>query len=97
MDNRRFDTVVRNLAPGASRRALLKGLLGLGGVVAAGVELHQADAARRGFSGPVFPAVVPTEPPCINPDTCVFDACCAGFFCCNGQECIPNDAICGVA
>lgn len=97
MDDRRFDTVVRNLASGTSRRTLLKGILGLGGVAAVGVELHQADAARRGFSGPVFPTEVPTEPPCANPPSCASgQLCCDGFRCCNG-DCIPEGDECGVS
>jgi hypothetical protein len=96
MDDRKLDTIARNLASGTSRRGMLKGLLGLGGIAIAGVGAHDARAARRGFTGPSFPHPVPTEPPCINPDTCVFEGCCAGFICCNGQECIPEDAICGV-
>jgi hypothetical protein len=97
MDDRKFDTITRNWASGTSRRAVLKGFLGLGGIVAAGVELHHAGAARRGFSGPVFPGLTPTEPPCVNPDSCLVSACCSGFRCCNGQHCIPNDDICEVA
>ena len=31
MDDRRFDSLARSLASGASRRSVLKGLLGLGG------------------------------------------------------------------
>lgn len=55
MDDRRFDAFVRSLASGQSRRAVLKGLLGLGGLAAIGVSRPgpSADAARR-------PAPTPT-------------------------------------
>jgi hypothetical protein len=41
----------------------LRGLLGLGGVTAAGVTLHDAEAARRGSSGPPTPGAEPTQAP----------------------------------
>lgn len=48
MDDRRFDAFVRQLANGQSRRTLLKGLLGLGGVALAGTATAgTAGAARR--------------------------------------------------
>jgi len=96
MDDQQFDTFARNLASGTNRRAVLKGLLGLGGVAAAAIELHSASAARRGFSGPALPGFTPTEPPCVNPPSCASgQSCCSGYYCCNGQ-CIANDLLCGV-
>jgi hypothetical protein len=97
MDERKFDTIARTLASGTSRRRMLKGLLGVGGMAIAAAGLQDASAARRGFTGPTFPRPEPTEPPCINPNICAVSGCCAGFICCNGQECIPQDAICGIA
>lgn len=49
MDDRRFDSLVKSLASGASRRKVLKGLLGLGGAAAVGGTLLEgpAEAARR--------------------------------------------------
>ena len=49
MDDRRFDSFARSLASGASRRSVLKGLLGLGGAAATGGMLRSdaAEAARR--------------------------------------------------
>ncbi len=49
MDDRRFDALVKSVAAGGSRRAVLKGLLGLGGVALAGGALLDRDteAARR--------------------------------------------------
>jgi hypothetical protein len=97
MDERKFDTIARTLASGTSRRKMLKGMLGVGGMAIAAAGLQDANAARRGFTGPTFPRPEPTEPPCINPNVCAVSGCCAGFICCNGQECIPEDAICGIA
>lgn len=52
MDDRRFDVLTRSFATERSRRALLKGWLGLGAATTAGVVLSgRADAARRGFGG----------------------------------------------
>ena len=51
MDGRRFDTLTRAFGQRGSRRTLLKGLLGLGGLTAAAV-LHDTKAAQRGQSGP---------------------------------------------
>ena len=49
--------------PRGSRRALVKGLLGLGGVTAAAAVLHDTDAARRGQPGPATTGPQPTLPP----------------------------------
>ena len=61
MDDRRFDALTRQLGRGGSRRTLLKTLIGLGGVAATGVVLHDTDAARRGYSGPPTLAPLPTR------------------------------------
>jgi hypothetical protein len=99
MDDDRFDQFTRTFARSGSRRTLLKSLLGLGGVAAAGAALHDADAARRGYAGPPIPAPRPTEPPlgeCIalecNGQCCDRHAtvCCGGFCCtggCHETEC----------
>jgi len=83
MDDRRFDSIARTLASSSSRRAALKGLLGIGGILAAGlVGTDRADAARRGFSGP---SILPPPPPiCISDgDACPSDLsqCCSGYCC----------------
>ena len=59
MDDRRFDALVKSVAAGTSRRAVLKGLLGLGGVAVAGGALldDDAQAARR-------PTPTPKPPTC---------------------------------
>jgi hypothetical protein len=90
MDDRRFDAIARNLASGTSRRALLAGLLGLGGIAAAGIDRHHAGAARRGFRAPRFlPATQ-----CSSDYDCGGDAvCCVGDCCSPGQSCVttPNN------
>lgn len=101
MDDRRFDSVTRTFAQNRSRRTLLKGLLGIGGVTAttAVMRLHDAGAARRGYSGPSFPVKPTPTPPisdcdglecsgqcCDQTDT----SCCGGYCCagaCHGTEC----------
>ena len=62
MDDRQFDRLTRAIGSGASRRALLKGLIGAGGVIGL-VEIMtgSGDAARRGFTGPTLPDT-PTPP-----------------------------------
>ncbi len=70
MEDRTFDTFAKALAQGRNRRTMLKGLLGIGGAVAAGSMLDkEADAARRGFSGPKQPTPVSPAPTC-DPNTC---------------------------
>jgi hypothetical protein len=55
MDDRRFDSLVRTIATGRSRRQVLKGMLGLGAVAAgATITAADADAKRR------------VEPPCTS-------------------------------
>ena len=100
MDDRRFDSVTRAMANGASRRSVIKALLGLGALAGAGSVLHEADAARRGFAGPPILKPTPTPPisdcdglscngDCCDPDETI---CCNGF-CCNGtcheSQCCP--------
>jgi len=49
MDDRRFDALVKSLATGRSRRAVLKGLLGLGGAaLGCGVRCSNRKRKRRG-------------------------------------------------
>lgn len=106
MDDRRFDSITRAMANGASRRTMLKAFLGLGVITSAGAVLHDADAARRGYSGPPIPRKTPTPPitdcdglscngECCDPDETV---CCDGY-CCNGtchdsQCCPPGNSWC---
>lgn len=63
MDDRRFDSLVRAVATGASRRAVLKGILGLGGVVLTGgiVLEDDTDAARRPTVSPTLTSICPGQ------------------------------------
>lgn len=94
MDDRRFDALARSLASASNRRQVLKGLLGLGGVTAAGAIAPGADAARR-------PAPTPKPPSCPGQQTwqngactcppnttgCGPDCCPAGAQCCDNACC----------
>ncbi len=51
MDDRRFDAVTRSLGRTTSRRQVMRGTLALLGA-AVGLRALDADAARRGYSGP---------------------------------------------
>src|SRR5262245_18680249 len=94
MDDDRFDSLARSLAAGRSRRAMLKGMLGLGGavVVTAAALPDHADAARRGFSGPVLPT--PCVPSCSG-TTCGPDGCGGSCRCGLGLICIIETVLCG--
>ncbi len=95
MDDRRFDDVIRALGSGASRRTVLRGLLGLGaGAATASVASERASAARRGFAGPTFPTPdpTPTPPPCAQIGDACGAGCCSGN-CCDGT-CLVDGACC---
>lgn len=89
MDDRRFDSLVKAAASGASRRSILKGVLGLGGAaVVGGAALDRdADAARRPSPTPK-PATCPgNQIPgpsgiCTCPGTAPYKC---GPDCCTGQ------------
>lgn len=91
MDDRRFDSLVKALAAGRSRRALFKGVFGLGGATLIGGALlaDEADAARR-------PAPTQTPPKCPGQQTWNGLACACpsgldrcGPDCCNASG-IPD-------
>ena len=65
MDDRRFDNLVKSIATTASRRTVLRGVLGVAASAAGVTALRgsDTDAARRGFSGPTFPTPRPTATP----------------------------------
>ena len=91
MDDRRFDQLVKAVASGASRRSVLKGMLGLGGAALVGSAVLEpaADAARR-------PTPTPKPPSCPGQQTPVGGQCICqvpkapgpykcGPDCCTGQ------------
>src|SRR5689334_6521114 len=95
MDDRRFDHPVRSLANGGSRRTLIKGLLGLGGIAAVGsVALDdEVRAARRSTPTPKPPTCPGSQvwdgSACVCPSgtQCGPDCCPAGAQCCNSACC----------
>jgi hypothetical protein len=94
MDDKRFDSIARQLGSGSSRRSVLKGLLGVGGVAAAGLVVHgQTDAARRGFTGPFGPTptttCVPVGGPC---ELGHFEVCCS--LCCTTTDNGAGPTVC---
>ena len=96
MDDRRFDSLARSLAAGRSRREVIKGMLGLGGAAVAGIALasDDAQAARRGFSGPTLPT--PTCVPQCAGAVCGGDGCggacgeCSGTATCFEGACFRS-------
>ena len=92
MDDRRFDSLAKAVASGASRRSVLKGILGLGGAALAGGVLldGDTDAARRPTPTPKPVKCpgnqVPVGGVCTCPGTAPYKC---GPACCTGQ---PGDA-----
>lgn len=102
MDDRRFDGLTRALAGGASRRSVIKALLGLGGAAALAplAQSGEADAARRPTAGPT---PIPSCPGiqvwsngqcgCPSGVTCGPTCCQTAAQCCDGA-CCPTGSIC---
>jgi hypothetical protein len=93
VENRRFDSLARSLASGASRRSVLKGLLGLGGAAVAGGVLRDeaADAARRPTPTPK-PVTCPGRQTwngsqCVCPGDAPYKC---GSDCCTGEADDPS-------
>jgi hypothetical protein len=88
MDDRRFDSLARSLANGASRRSVLKGILGLGGAAVAGGTLldGKTEAARRPTPTPKPVRCPGNQTPvggvCTCPDTAPYEC---GPACCTGE------------
>lgn len=82
MDAERFDAVVKDLAGRPSRRRVLAGLLGIaGGAVGLTVASREADAARRGFTGPKLwsaSTCAPVGDPCASAENCCSLCCVSG-------------------
>jgi hypothetical protein len=98
LDSHRFDSLVKSFARGANRRAVLKGLLGLGAgaAIAAPVLHHETDAARRPTPTPK-PVKCPqgqqwngVECHCISGETCGSDCCLIGSECCDSACCFGH-------
>ncbi len=71
MEHRTFDSLTKALAQGRSRRSLLKGMFGIGTAAVSGAVLNRdADAARRGYSGPFPKPTVVAGPPTCNDQNC---------------------------
>src|SRR5687768_15825743 len=96
MDDRRIDLISKALAGEASRRALLRALLGLGSATAAAVVIHDASSRTAG-TRPAIPPPPPPQPtpvPTVSPPTptpppcggfaCGLDCCEAEHQCCDG-------------
>ena len=90
MDDQRFDSLVRSLASGGSRRQVLKGMLGIGVVLGGAAATQGADAARRGFAGPTFPTLTPCQPVCVG-STCGRNGCGGTCSCGDGRSCIGGN------
>jgi hypothetical protein len=107
VDERGFDNLVRSLAVGASRRSVVRTLIGALAVIGGGAAVRETEAARRGFSGPAVPTLpidpFPCRPSC-NGQTCGSDGCGGTCTCPGGGNCIclttsgiPNaGAVCAV-
>ena len=90
MEDLRFDALTRALATGRSRRQVLRALIGVGAFASGGALTHDADAARRGYSGPGKPPVIgPCQPFC-PPGACGMSDGCRGTCSCStaGESCI---------
>ena len=92
MDDRRFDALTRTLAQDCTRRQVLTGLAGAGIASLATIvrSSDDAQAARRGYSGPTFPAPAPCTNGCSEACACAPNHICIGGTCfapCIGCAC----------
>jgi hypothetical protein len=94
MEDRRFDALARAFGRGGSRRTVLKGLLGLSGLVTAAEITSNTDAARR--PTPTVPPVQPTAAPPCSGEVCN-GQCCDGQCTSNGACCPDGNSVCGPA
>jgi hypothetical protein len=88
VDERGFDELVRSLAAGASRRHVLRILVGASVTLGGAAVTQGAEAARRGFSAPKPPTdPLPCRPDC-NGLTCGPNGCGGTCACPGGGNCI---------
>lgn len=95
MDATKFDSLAKSLAEKQNRRQVLKGLVGISGAAVAGLVVKNgADAARRGFAGPLKPTPAPPAPcvPDCGEDVCEVSDGCGGTCLCQGSDtCVDNE------
>jgi hypothetical protein len=93
MEDKRFDSIARQLGSGSSRRSVLKGLLGIGGVATVGLIDHgQTEAARRGYAGPFGPPTPTCTPVGGLCELSNFRACCS--LCCTTTDNGAGPTVC---
>lgn len=85
MDGRRFDQFTRLLSNGTSRRSIVKGLLGLGGIAVTGSQIDEAAGARTARTRPTIPPPPPPGPTTTTSTTAAP---------CPGQEQCANSSLC---
>jgi hypothetical protein len=87
MEDVRFDALTRAFSKRIDRRAAIRGFFGIGGAALAQTLIgHDADAARRGYSGPKTPK--PTQPGLCAAGV---DTCLGGAMCNDGTAlCMPG-------
>lgn len=87
MDDVRFDALTRAFSQRMDRRSTLRAFLGIGGAaVAATMASGETEAARRGYSGPQWPAEQNETFCSSESDTCDGGATCFG----GAGHCIPG-------
>jgi len=88
MDDRHFDRLARAIGAGASRRGVLKTLVGGAlGSFAAAVGMSEADAKRRSCRL--------LDADCVQNQDCCSKHCCNGACCDGGPRCPDGSALCG--
>jgi hypothetical protein len=89
VDDKRFDGLTRAIARGASRRSVLKGLLGLGGAAITGTIAANGTDARTAGTRVSIPPPPPPECPS-GTGKCADGSCCPYGRCYDGH-CCPYD------
>lgn len=105
MEQNRFDELTRAFAIRTNRRKMIRGLVAFGaGSIVASAAHFPAEAARRGYSGPIRSNLTPGEPCVTNADCsyrleCSSDSICAcpttGCAAIYGSQCYWYDASTG--